>query len=119
MSSTDRILDLIDAGLQSSSESDRYLDVAPSVGEGCVRCGAGDVPEGGDLCDGCRAFLLGDSEDDPGQWIANALWERAEIPAEITRVVGALDLPEVEASVLARLLAEDVARRVSAGGGRV
>lgn len=70
-STSDRILDLIDAGLQSSSESDRYRDVAPSVGEGCVRCDTSDVPEGGDLCKGCRAFLLDDSETDPaatGNW---------------------------------------------------
>jgi hypothetical protein len=61
----DRILDIIDAGLQSSPEADMYSDVAPSVGSGCVRCPATEVAEGGDLCDGCRAFLLGDTDTDP------------------------------------------------------
>jgi hypothetical protein len=53
-----RILDLIDAGLQSSDETDYGFD-----GEGCIRCRA--KVEEGDFCPGCRAFLLEDSDEDP------------------------------------------------------
>jgi hypothetical protein len=60
--SVDRILDVIDAGLQSSTEmgygSDRWPDR-------CVRCQEATPAESGDLCAGCRAFLLGDSDVDP------------------------------------------------------
>jgi len=60
--SVDRILAVIDAGLQSTSEL--------MVDEGddrsaCVRCQRADRAEGSDWCGPCRAFLLGDTDDDP------------------------------------------------------
>ena len=59
---TDEILGIIDGGLQSSSE--------PGFGDDyrrdrCVRCQRNDPADDGDLCDGCRAFLLDDSDEDP------------------------------------------------------
>jgi hypothetical protein len=60
----DRILDTIDAGLQSSDETDYGFDR-----EGCVRC-RGAVEEG-DFCPSCRAFLLEDSDEDPTRGV---LW---------------------------------------------
>jgi hypothetical protein len=77
----DRVLAAIDAGLQSSPESDQYSDVAPSVGSGCVRCPADETTDGGDLCDGCRAFLLGDTETDPAVAQATGWNEITQAPA--------------------------------------
>lgn len=58
---TDRILDLIDNGLQSSHE--------PACDAGspdlCARCQCHEPAEGGDLCAGCRAWILEDSNEDP------------------------------------------------------
>lgn len=61
-STTDRILDIIDAGLQSSTEGGEAVDLWPDY---CARCQDADRPDDGDLCHDCRAFLLGDSDDDP------------------------------------------------------
>lgn len=58
----DDILDLIDAGLQSTTEAAYGTDFRPGQ---CARCQRNEPAEGGDLCPGCRAFLLGDSDDDP------------------------------------------------------
>lgn len=56
----DRALEVLDVGAQGSDE--------PSYGydnpDACARC-QGEPPVDGDLCPGCRAFLLGDSDDDP------------------------------------------------------
>jgi hypothetical protein len=60
----DRILDVIDAGLQTPVPDPTFGEISPEDHGGCTRCDA-DVPESVDLCDGCRAFLLGDSEVDP------------------------------------------------------
>lgn len=56
--SVDRILDLIDAGLAEVP--------APVYGRSdvCGRCGK--HPADGEMCIGCRAFVLGDSDADPG-----------------------------------------------------
>lgn len=77
-SRVDDVLAALDAGLQSSPESSMYNDVAPSVGSGCVRCPSADVAEGGELCGGCRAFLLGDTETDPAA--APVAAQRLEVP---------------------------------------
>lgn len=61
-STTDRILDVIEAGLQRSTETGYGTDARPGS---CARCQAHEPVEGGDLCDGCRAFLLDDSDTDP------------------------------------------------------
>lgn len=62
MSTTDRILGVIDAGLQHSDEVSYGTDHSPDL---CARCQKLEPATGGDLCEGCRAFLLGDSEQDP------------------------------------------------------
>lgn len=58
--SVDDILDVIDAGLQSSSEAGEQFDP-----EMCARCQRGPLADDRGLCAGCRAFLLGDSDRDP------------------------------------------------------
>lgn len=61
MVSIDRVLDVIDAGLQSSPEHGYGTDHAP---DRCARCQQNDVGDG-DLCVACRMFLLGDIDVDP------------------------------------------------------
>lgn len=61
--SIDKILDTIDAGLQSSPEIGYgHTDTSRNF---CARCQLNEPVEGGDLCIGCRRFLLGDSDEDP------------------------------------------------------
>lgn len=57
----DRILDLIDTGLQHSHEP--AMPLAPPGR--CTRCQHHPADADSDFCDGCRAFLLGDSDQDP------------------------------------------------------
>lgn len=65
MSSTlDRIVDLIDVGLQTPMPDPSFGEVSPRVEAGCVRCQR-DVDDDADLCPDCRAFLLGDTDADP------------------------------------------------------
>ena len=65
VSTADRILDVIDAGLQSSDEHGYGTDHTP---DRCARCQRHE-PDLGDLCTGCRSFLLGDSDDDPSRFV--------------------------------------------------
>lgn len=60
MTLSDDILDLIDVGLQSSTE------FAVSVGplDACVRCGLAPLVDAA-LCPGCRDFLSADTDMDP------------------------------------------------------
>jgi len=58
----DRILEVLDSGLQASTETGFGTDRAPDA---CARCQLHAPVKGGDLCEGCRAFLLGDVDDDP------------------------------------------------------
>lgn len=59
----DRILALLDNTLESSAHV--YGSSATSDVAGCVR-GCGATPaDGHDFCDGCRAFVLGDTDADP------------------------------------------------------
>jgi hypothetical protein len=62
MTSVDRVLEAIDGGLQRLPSE----EWAASVGDpsSCARCQRND-PVDGDLCPGCRAFLLEDSDEDP------------------------------------------------------
>ena len=60
--SIDRILDVLDVGLQTSDEHGYGTDLN---GDACARCQRHEPAEGGDLCTGCRAFLLGDTNEDP------------------------------------------------------
>lgn len=62
---TDRVtqtIDAIDAGLQSSYERGYTTDHSP---ERCARCQRTPLDAAGDLCLGCRTFLLGDADLDP------------------------------------------------------
>jgi len=72
MSSVDPILDLLDAALapddhQDSPEAHIYTDVAPALPDAgtCWRCTTHPTAEGSELCAGCRAFMLEDSDHDP------------------------------------------------------
>lgn len=66
----DNVLAALDVGLQSSPERGISTDHAPGQ---CARCQNAFPVKDGDLCAGCRAFLLGDSSTDPKrtQWLDN------------------------------------------------
>lgn len=57
----DKALEVLDVGLQHAGDVAYGTDRSP---DRCARCQRHD-PADGDLCTGCRAFLLGDSDDDP------------------------------------------------------
>jgi hypothetical protein len=63
MSRVDDVLAALDVGLQRPGAEYGYgADAGP---DRCARClGARDRPDG-DLCAGCRSYLLGDSDNDP------------------------------------------------------
>lgn len=70
-SKVDEILHTIDAGLQSTAEASYgetpYDGARPADSDRlCIRC---DDPVGpdGEICPGCRTFLLGDTDTDPAQ----------------------------------------------------
>lgn len=58
----ERVLNALDAGDQSSAETSYGTDLDPTR---CARCQHHDPAPQGDLCGGCRTFLLGDTDDDP------------------------------------------------------
>jgi hypothetical protein len=96
-SSTDRILGILDAGLQTPVPDPTYGEVSDKVHGRCARCESHDPAEGGDLCEGCRAFLLGDSETDPAvgdsverqeRWARDWV-ELAEFAGRVREVFGA------------------------------
>lgn len=62
VSQLDRVLDLLDTGLQSTTEPSFGSDHDP---EDCARCQRRPTIDTGDLCASCRAFLVGASDDDP------------------------------------------------------
>lgn len=68
--SVDRILGLIDDAVQSSPERGHGADARGL----CARCQHQEPAEGGDLCQGCRAFLLEDSDQDPAERRAEGSW---------------------------------------------
>jgi hypothetical protein len=89
-STTDRILDVIDAGLQSSYETGCPAgSTAEDDSTWCVRCAQNERAEGIEMCEGCRAFLLGDSETDLG-----AARGQVEMVDQFGRHVGTLDAGE-------------------------
>lgn len=86
VSTTDRILDIIDAGLQTPEPDPTFGEVSPEVHDRCARCEQHEPAKGGDLCEGCRAFLLGDSEHDPqasGQWLSDEQWDNCIIASPV------------------------------------
>lgn len=60
MTTVDRILDIIDAGLQTPVEDPTFGEVSPVVHDRCVRCQVRACVEESDFCVSCRAALLGD-----------------------------------------------------------
>lgn len=88
MSRIDDILDVIDGGLQSSHERGYSYD-NPSR---CARCQTEDPVEGGDMCAGCRAFLLGDSNVDPKLY-SNRYTVMGELPGRIAEIRPAMCAP--------------------------
>lgn len=67
MGNIDKALAALDVGLQSSTE----WGCGMGVPDRCARCQRAEPVKGGDLCGGCREFLLGDSAIDPKrpQWL--------------------------------------------------
>jgi hypothetical protein len=57
-----KVLEVLDVGLQSSSDHGFGTDSAPGR---CARCRTSDPVTDGDLCAACRSFLLEDTNDDP------------------------------------------------------
>lgn len=80
----DRILDLIDTGLQHSHEP--AMPLAPAGR--CTRCQHHPADVDSDFCDGCRAFLLGDSDQDPTQ--------RAQQPGSLYSISVHVDVDEIQ-----------------------
>lgn len=71
--SINKVLAALDAGLQSSFETGTTTDHVP---DRCARCQVREHAEDADLCTSCRAYLLGDSDEDPsdtGPYVANLL----------------------------------------------
>ncbi len=60
MSALDKVLAAIDVGLQDTDEPVQGQDWTY-----CARCQLHEPVEDGELCAGCRSFLLGDSDVDP------------------------------------------------------
>lgn len=58
----DRILKVLDVGIQTSTEHSYGTDHDPSM---CSRCQHHEPAPEGDLCSGCRSYLLGDSAESP------------------------------------------------------
>lgn len=62
--STDRILELLDNALETTTELDYGSESFDSGG--CVRSGCGQpAGDNSDFCDACRSFMLGDVDVDP------------------------------------------------------
>jgi len=55
----ERILTILDAGLQHSAESGSRIEDRPRC---CVRCQVATAPPGRDFCRECRAFLRGTTD---------------------------------------------------------
>jgi hypothetical protein len=69
-SAIDRVLEVLDVGTQSSTETGLTPDGwgAPERDDdACSRCQHAPAAEGRDLCVGCRDFLLEDSDVDPAR----------------------------------------------------
>lgn len=103
----DRVLRAIDSGLQSSGETGHTFDAG-----GCARCQrVMPVTDGGDLCPGCKAFLLGDGPE-PVSAVAVSMLTQEDVDAaaavftDVAHRVGQaiLDFGEMLAQAMAPLL---------------
>jgi hypothetical protein len=83
VSRAQKIVDLIDVGLQTPAPDPTYGEVSPINRETCARCHRPPADES-DWCEGCRAFLLGDREDPRYQ---HALAERGWITDELRHAI--------------------------------
>lgn len=72
----DRVLSAIDSGLQSSEETGYTHDRL----DRCARCQRIEAVEGGDICAGCRAHLLGDGPEPGVEGVA--AWSRTQVLAD-------------------------------------
>jgi hypothetical protein len=99
VNTTDRILAVIDAGLQTPVPDPTFGEVSPAVDGGCARCGVEPAADS-EFCGGCRAFLLGDSDVDPlavrlpeveaaGAALAQAFQTIGQAAVEVSRQVTA------------------------------
>lgn len=77
----DKILEILDDAGQSSQLETGYPEDGGELPDGlCWRCVRFETAEESDMCVGCRAFLLGDSDADPCA-VAHANRERANAAA--------------------------------------
>jgi hypothetical protein len=74
MSRTDRILEIIDAGLQTPFPDPSFGEVSPVVDGRCARCRRVDPVEGSDWCERCRGILLGDIAEPPTSTVTPTPW---------------------------------------------
>lgn len=89
-SKVDRILETIDAGLQTPVPDPTFGEVSPVNNGRCARCQQHEAADG-DLCPGCRAYLLGDSDDDPvvstnRSWISHEVWDEVRWEVDPERI---------------------------------
>lgn len=115
MSTAERIIDLIDDGLQSSAELSYGDDVEGTcVRDGCREPAAG----GGNFCGECRAFMLEDTDIDPvaerrndvrlspsSGWLGESSWETIRLSDDeslantiLAAIVG-IDVETLERSI--------------------
>lgn len=65
MSRVDRIIELLDNAHETTREAAYGHASEDADPDACFRCQRHPHEDDGDLCSGCRAFLLGDSDEDP------------------------------------------------------
>lgn len=61
----DRVLDVIDTGLQTPMPDPSFGEISPRVSTRCARCDYRDPGDDSEFCDACRAYLLGDAPEPP------------------------------------------------------
>jgi hypothetical protein len=83
------IINLIDVGLQTPAPDPTYGEVSPINRETCARCPRPPADES-EFCLGCRAYLLGDREEDPREGAAQGGWLVSEPAREMARSVSVL-----------------------------
>lgn len=90
----ERVLELLDTGTQSSPEPGYGTDWRPQL---CARCQRHDPMPDGDLCEGCRAFLLDDTDEDPA-----SPWRTSRVSAiETAEVTVSVDTRAFQAATRA------------------
>jgi hypothetical protein len=95
-SAAERALQALDAGLQHSNEvAWGHTDRKP---DRCARCQLHPPPDDGDLCTGCRAYVLGDTDRDPDRGPTPDEWaEFFDALADLQRALAEAFRPFTEA----------------------